>query len=328
MSRGNFFALGSAQFNAACELGMNPAVCLLVMARGTGRDNATTFWSALSVFNHSGMARRRAQEAIEILKGAGLIEVLQAGKRPRYKLHKPADEAELLWLPNELVDGAGNEVPPITRLRESSNLDLLQKFVLLYGLQDLDNDGGLPRSVVWSHFKREEICPVGPFILYGFSNEEILANSTGLFAGYKSQSDEGHKGAWIILTPLWEMGLLERVYYMAESTEPDAELIYPVGPHGTAAAMDELLDWLEETGGKGYAEEAISHGMQGVALNHIKKAAVVGLYRLTYRPKTGKTSRWYALEMERSEAMAGIVRQICQKEKPSRTVHIKAVQGF
>ncbi|WP_417247574.1 hypothetical protein [Celeribacter sp.] len=327
MSKGNFFALGSAEFVAACELGMNPAVALLVMARGTGRDNATTAWSALSVFNHSGMARRRAQEAIAKLQGAGLIDVLQSGKKPRYKLHKPTEEDKLLWLPNALIDGAGNETPPIARLRETGNLALLEKFVGLYGLQDLDSDGGLPRSIVWSHFEREEICPIGPFTFYGFSSEQIRAKSIGLFKDLHGQEDEdGNEGAWTVLKPLWTMGLIEHVHYMAESTDPDAELIYPVGPYGTAEAIDELISWLEEADGKGFATEAMCHSLQGVAPKHIKKAAVVGVFRLKYRPWTGKTSRWFALEMERAEAMVGIIRQICNEKTAS--VHIKAVQGF
>src|SRR5690606_37883389 len=143
--------------------------------RGTLKDNATTSWSALSVFNRTGMARRRAKEAIGKLVGAGLADLLQGGKRPRYKLHKPSDEDKLLWLPNTLVDGAGNEAPPIAKLREAGNLDLLQKFIQLYGLQDLDNDGGLPRSIAWSEFERETICSIGQFILYGFSNEKLLS---------------------------------------------------------------------------------------------------------------------------------------------------------
>lgn len=327
MAQGNFFAIGTKEFVHACSMGINSAVALLVMARGTGRDNATTAWSALSIFTYTGMARRRAQKAIESLVGAGLVEVLQAGKRPRYKLHKPADDADLLWLPNELIDGAGAEIPPVTKLREAGNIELLQKLVELYGVQDLDNDGGLPRSLVWSHFERSTICPVGLFNLYGFSNEKTLANSTGVFAEYANRQDEyGNRGAWMVLKPLVNMGLIECFWYMAESRQPDAELIYPVGPHGTGDAISDLIQWLEDTGGKGYAFEAQTHDVQGIAMKHIENANLVGVYRLRYRPKTGKTSRWWALELQQAEAMVGVVRQICNGEKV-RPVHIKAFQG-
>lgn len=327
MAQGNFFAIGAKEFVHACSLGINSAVALLVMARGSGRDNATTSWSALSIFTRTGMARRRAQVAIESLIEAKLVEVLQVGKRPRYKLHKPTDDAELLWLPNELIDGAGAEIPPVTKLREAGNIELLQKLIELYGVHDLDNDGGLPRSLVWAHFERSTICPVGLFTLYGFRNETRRAAATGLFADYANREDErGNRGAWMVLTPLVDLGLIELSLYMAESQSPDAELIYPVGPHGTGDAMYDLIQWLEDTGGKGYAFEAQTHDALGIAMKHIENANLVGLYRLRYRPKTGKTSRWWALELQQAEAMVEMVRQQCSGEKV-RPVHIKAFQG-
>lgn len=327
--KGGFFAVGRDEFLEACELGMNTAVSLLVMARGTGRDNATTSWSAFSVLQHTGLARRRAKEAIDALIKNNIVELLEikAGKYPKYKISKPEDDKYLLWLPNELIDGAAGEVPPIGRLRETGNVDLLEKFVRLYGVQDLDNDGGIPRDIAWSKFEREKICPIGHFVLYGFSKEETCSSAKDLFEDYAGKADDdGNKGAWIILTPLHQMGLLEKVYYMAESSEPNAELIYPVGPHGTGDAMSELLTWLEEGQGSGFALQAKRLSKQGVALKHIKNAAMVGLYRLRYRPKTGKTSRWWAKENEQAEAMVGLVSQMYKKKVPA--VHIKAIQGF
>lgn len=326
--RGDFFAIGLDEFLEACELGMNPAVSLLVMARGTGRDNATTSWSALSVWQHTGIARRRAKEAIEALIEKEIVELIEikAGKFPKYKIRKPEDSKRLLWLPNTIIDGAASEVPPVTKLRETGNIDLLQKFVQLYGIQDLDSDGGIPRDVARSTFDREKICPIGHIILYGFSNENTTATSSGLFDGYGDRTDEDeNSGAWTVLEPLIQMGLLEKVYYMAESSESNAELIYPVGQHGTGDAIWELMTWLEEGDGKGFAFQAQGHEAQGIVPKHIKNAAMVGLYRLLYRPKTGKTSRWLAIEMEQAEAMVGLVSQICREKRS--TVHIKVSQG-
>ncbi len=326
---GGFFAIGRDEFLEACELGMNPAVSLLVLARGTGRDNATTSWSALSVYEHTGIACRRAKEAIGALIENNIVELLEikAGKFPKYKISKPEDDTSLLWLPNELIDAAADEVPPITKLRETGNIDLLEKFVRLYGIQDLDSDGGIPRDVAWTTFDREKICPIGHFVLYGFSEEKLQASYKDPFVDLVGKTDEdGNKGPWTVLSPLIQMGLLEKVYYMAESSESNAELIYPVGPHGTDDAMWELMIWLEESGGKGFALQAQEHNKQGIALNHIKNAAMVGLFRLRYRPKTRKTSRWWAIEMEQAEAMVGLVSQMCKKK--DSPVHIKAFQGF
>lgn len=324
---GKFFAIGAREFANACDLGMNPAVSLLVMARGTINDNATTSWSALSIFNHTGIARRRAQKAIEALIDSGLVRLTKKGTRPRYKLQKPKDEKSLLWLPNELIDGAGKEVPPIMKLRESSNLELLQKFIELYGVQDLDNDGGLPRTVAWSHFSRNKICDTGHFTLYAFNRKATTAKSDGLFADYQGREDDkGNQGPWTILNPLAEMGLLRHYLYMAESEDPEAELIYPVNEE-TEIAIAGLQNWLEESGGIGFSERSYEVEHLGVAVSYAKKATMVGLYRLHYRPKTGKTSRWWAMERSRTEAMVGLVDQIVQPEE-EQSVHIKAVQSF
>lgn len=327
MSKGNFFAIGADEFNQACKLGIQQAVAFLVMARGTVRDNCTTSWSVLAIFNHSGLARRRAQAAVDSIVEAGLVEVLREGKKPKYKLKKPDDDKKLLWLPNELVTGAGNEIPPITKLRETGNLDLLQKFIQLYGLQDLDSDGGIPRSVVRGEYSRQQICPVGPFIVYGFACEKVFAYNSGLFKGYDKKTDEkGNKGPWTALAPLKEMGLIEYAVYMAESSDNDAELIYPVNVETQTAMMD-LAYWFSETEASGYAREIEEAESFGIAPKHITNATMVGVFRLKYRPKTGKTSRWWAQECEMTQAICAIVESLCVS-KATKPKPIAANQFF
>ena len=326
MSQGNFFAVGADEFVAACEIGINAAVTFLILARGTGRDNATTAWSALSVFKYSGMARRRAKDAIVALANAELVEVLQTGKKPRYRLQKPEDDASLLWLPNELIDGAGEEIPPITKLREAGKLELLEKFIRLYGLQDLDNEGGLPRAIARTTFERKIICPIAHSVLYGFTETETTSIASGLFAEYAGRiDDKGNKGAWMVLSPLLRFGLLEQVYYMAESGDHDAELIYPINDD-VESAHEGLTFWLEDRDGKGFAMEAQSSDHIGIAGEHIENATMIGLLRLRYRPKTGKTARWRALDREKTEAIVKTINTICFPPE-LELVHIKVNQG-
>lgn len=326
LSKGNFFAVGGDEFATASKLGMNPAVAFLVMARGTQADNATTAWSALACFNHSGMARRRAQTAIGALIDAGLVHVLREGKKPLYRLKKPDDDKRLIWLPNEIIDGAGGEIPPITRLRETDRLDLLQVFILLYGLQDLDNDGGIPRKFARKHYARTKICDVGHMTLYGFNHDATTANACGVFERYHKQKDEdGNQGAWIALTPLSSMGLIESTKYMAESDDDESELIYPINEATTSAAFA-VVDSLEENGAHGYAQKAMEHEYLGLAPQHIKKATMIGLYRMKYRPKTGKTGRWWAMENQQTDALVTVANTLLGVKK-APVVHIKAYQG-
>lgn len=325
MSQGNFFAIGCDEFASACEMGMRPAVSLLVMARGTGKDNRTTKWSAQAVFQKTGIAWRRAQEAIETLVAGDLVEVKRAGKHPLYKLRKPEDDSKLIWLPNELIDGAGNEVPPVTKLREKGNLELLEKYIQLYAKHDIDNDGGLPRSIAWRSYTRERICPIGPYMLYGFQKKETYARAAGLLSQFSGVKDEaGNQGAWIVLSPLLSLGLLELVSYVVESDDPDSELIYPVN-NETNEAIDTLQNWLEETDGNGFARQISFYDETCFVPKHIEEVAMVGIYRMTYRPKTGKTSRWWAMERERTEAMINTIGAICTHK--GKVVDIKACKG-
>jgi hypothetical protein len=319
--KGEFFSIGKGQFLNACELGMNPAIALLILARGTGADNVTTSWSALAVFNHSGMARRRAREAIDSLIDSAMLKLVKGGTKPRYKLNKPKNKDLLLWLPNALIDGVGKEVPPITKLRESCSVELLEKFIELYDEQDLETDGGIPRSIARVEYDRTRICSVGPFILYGFHERATLAAAGGILAEYFGVEDEyGNLGAWTILKPLIDMGLIQCVTYIAESAEMESELIYPVNAE-TNDALESLIYWLEESGGVGYAFKAREFEYHGIAMEHIKQATMVGLLRMTYRPKTSKTSRWWARDRQAVGAMTGLIEHICFREKRRKCAH-------
>lgn len=302
MSQGNFFAVGAAEFEKACDLGLRPAVALLVMARGTLKDQATTSWSAQAVFDNTGMAWRRAKEAIQALIEARIVTQLKAGKTPRYKLAKPKDTDGFIWLPNEIVDGAGNEVPPVRRLRERGDTLLFRKFIQLYSAQDLTADGGLPRTLARSVYSREKICPVGAFIVYGFKHETTSCNASGVLAECNGlEDDEGNRGGWIVLNPLRTMGLIEEVRYMTESEDYESELLYPMNAE-TEEATYGLIPFFDSSGGAGFARKIeIYHPLVGIALRDLNAPTLIGVFRLRYRPKTAKTTVWYANELGLTE---------------------------
>jgi hypothetical protein len=89
--RGGFFAVDRRTWARACSSGLNAAVAYLVLARGTARDNRTTAWSVQAVEKYTSISRGRAQQALELLAGNGLVEVLREGTRPKY-LMRPAHE--------------------------------------------------------------------------------------------------------------------------------------------------------------------------------------------------------------------------------------------
>lgn len=323
MSQGNFFAIGADEFAKACELGLRPAVAFLVLACGTQKDNSTTSWSAQAVFNHTGMAWRRATDAIEALVNANLVSVIKTGKKPRYKLNKPTDMDSFIWLPREIIEGAGNETPPVRRLRERGNALLLQKFIELYAVHDLTADGGLPRTLVRIDYERTVLGPCGVFVMYGFKHKATAANSVGPLKSLTGvEDDDKNKGAWIVLSPLHQMGLLEITTYMAESSDYESELLYQVNDK-TNEAMTQLSCHLDLGGGQGFSRSLDAYlPLAGLAVRDLKDATMVGVYRLRYRPKTAKTTVWYATEQAQTERFVAGVNKLCGLD-----VDIKGFQG-
>lgn len=318
---GKFFAVGRPQFIQACHLGMNPAVAFLVMARGTLADNSTTSWSALAIYKYSGVARRRGKKAIELLINEGLVEAISEASKPKYKLAKPGNHDDLVWLPNTLVDGAGKEIPPIMKLREYGNLEILEKFILLYHEQDLEADGGIPRTIARRDFRRERIGEIGPFNLFGFCPEAWTASSVGIFSECKGRGDEnGCEGAWIILEPLMKMGLLDKSLYVCESSEKESELIYPVVAE-TQDAIEELWEWAEQVNRYDFLDKREEFEHFGIALQHIPNACLTGCLRLRYRPHTSKTSKWWASEQTNIQAMVGLIRNSCDVASGFKRAH-------
>jgi hypothetical protein len=84
--KGEFFAVDRRIWAMVCERGMNAAVAYLIQARGTGRDQRTTHWSAAAIETYTGTSRLRARAAIKDLQLAGLTRVLRGGTHPRYDL--------------------------------------------------------------------------------------------------------------------------------------------------------------------------------------------------------------------------------------------------
>lgn len=316
--KGEFFAIGKQQWAAACKLGLNPAVVFMVMARGTGRDNSTTSWSAEAAFRHTGLAWRRGNDAIGKLCEAGLVTKEQAGKHPRYKLTRPEAVESMIWLPNELVTGAAKETPPLAKLRQGQDINYLQAFVDLYGEQDLAGDGGLPRRLIHTPYKtRERICGWGPFDVIGFRNDENLSycNTIGPLERFreKTKPKEGWT-SWKFLGALEQMGLLERANYLAESDDPDSELIHPLTGDELAlnvrAAAANLAS--ELPGGFSYEVENFDYVLP--IPQHMTKATVVGIMRLRYRPRTARTSAWYAKHVESCREYEALYERLAKGE--------------
>lgn len=88
---GEFFKMDRVVWNSVCALGLNPAVAYFVLARGTGGDNRTSFWSVNSIEKWTSVSRAHANKAVKDLIAAGFVRQDRGGSYPRYYM-MPADE--------------------------------------------------------------------------------------------------------------------------------------------------------------------------------------------------------------------------------------------
>jgi hypothetical protein len=326
MARGDFFAIDRRSWALVCSLGMNPTVVYLVLARGSGRDNCSTSWSANAVAEHTGVSWTRAKEAILGLEKARLVDVTNGGSRPRYRLrpwgeidlNASNDPAEMIWLPNTLVTGAANESPPVELLRQTRDVLQLRLFVDLYHAQNLADDGGISRRTIYKRFERRSLGERGEHVVFAFWEDKKFCEHVAITSVHcrncsaprpKKQCGSGWAEDFFArFSCLERLGLVEWNAHLFEGDDEDAEAIHPLGSCGghPSAALE-----LEQRLGLA-AEDAANALLPNWTVDqeilnsdnppewlvpvqaHRAKASVVGIARLRYRPHTAMTAAWRA----------------------------------
>ena len=218
-----------------------------------------------------------------------------------------------VWLPNALIDGAANEVPPVELIRQTRSLPTLRLLVELYAAQFLPNYGGVPRNLLKVEFDRVKIGEQGPFIVWGFRSTHKVAGRElycPFLAGIYRKRDDGTQvdagmdaSFWPAVHTLEILGLVEKVGMLLDGDDADAEIIHPYAMRGGEPAERELalaanfaaqvmlteakLNWAEQ---EGYHLVPVRR--------HIGNVALAEVYRLKYRSHTKATAAWYALMVE------------------------------
>ncbi|MFT4247677.1 MAG: hypothetical protein QM581_06510 [Pseudomonas sp.] len=308
-----FFAIRRDTFIQACELGVNPGTALLVLARGTGGDNITTAWSAEAASKRLGLRWTAAKEAIAALIKAGIVIQLE-GRRPRYKL---AQQGDAIWLPNTIVDGVGQEIPPVHKLRQMQDPMALRLFGELYAEQNLREDGGITQAVTYRSYTREKIGQFGASVVWYFTYENawVAWGNPATDPHFIKDANKGKQGKDFFrrFAMLESAGLIEWVPYLYEG--PKGEPIHPLAwngmdiekdlYHACVAAGRALLtanqrDWLDANRSGGWLVPAPAH---------IGEVAMIGVARLKYRPHTRLTAAWWADYQTRCEQFTAAYRE-------------------
>lgn len=286
----DFFIIDRDVFLKACDRGMNAAVSYLVMACGSQGNNRTTWWSANSIAERVGITRPRAKSAISELIDASVVALVSGGSRPRYHLTFPDCDNGYLYLPKSIIEGAADEIPPIERLRQTRNITNLIVFILLYGIQDLDNAGGLP-SDMFDDFPSETQ------VLYENKTMrlEVVAEHTYRlsWAWYGKSSvfsfiEMDFNDFSSAFAELRDMGLVSVKSVIFDHHDYDGEIIGSTHGYGYVEELDIAMRKR-----KTMAKWPSGHYM--IIPAHIKTACVRCVGVMRYRAQTSKTARWFAL---------------------------------
>lgn len=310
-----FFAVGVDTFVRSCGLGLNPASALLVLARGSGRDNITTKWSAQAVAARLGMRWRSAKEAIEALEGGRIVKRDKDSSRPRYTIQRKGRD---VWLPNALMDGVASETPPIARLRQTQDVMALRLLVELYGSQNLREDGGISPTVFRWRYERERLGEYGQYIVWRFFDGTLSASHRKqiLKPHFVKEDESSDYPFWSRHEVLHWLGLLEWVPYLYEGQ--DGEPIHALNCKGSIADETALYSSCTEAATRCLTEWQLDRlakdgGIVAPVPRHIGQAALIGIGRLRYRPRTKLTGAWWVNHVTRCREFAASYDAIAQE---------------
>jgi hypothetical protein len=111
----------------------------------------------------------------------------------------------------------------------------LKLFIHLYDVNNLPNDGGVSRAILYREYNLKKVSQRGPLTIWGFDSgcTTFSASATPLhnffLTGQKNDkgADTGMPDFWSALEGLSSCGLMNFIPYVFESNKPEAEMMHP-----------------------------------------------------------------------------------------------------
>jgi hypothetical protein len=329
-----FFAIDRMQFHTVCSLGIAPAIAYLVMAAGTGSDHSLTFWSVNAIEKYTGLSRGRARDAIELLRKQGLLKKcgkpLYIGSNilQRRRLALPArTKRHLVWLPTQLVTGAGREQTPLDIVREMSDVLALRLLVDLYDAQNLPEHWGINPLIIRQDWNREKVGERGEWVIWGFASNSLQAwkNETTEPHIKREKPKDNWEALWSRIHSLTHAGLIEWVPTLVGSSNEDIQPIMPVG--GSLEPEISLRDAIRDAAWNTLTEWQMDRVEDNVLLvpvrRHLSDCRVIGIARMRYRPQTKQISQWFAQICACVRQHLPIYQKLARKNDVQDQVYIK-----
>lgn len=235
--------------------------------------------------------------------------------------HHDAEAAarpDWIWLPNAIIDGAGDEVAPVELIRQTDSVPALRLFVDLYGVQVLDEDGGIHFRRIRQEYERHRVGEQGPFVVWGFVPGGELTWPDAPFVAPHLTGEKDEKGRdkgadvfWACWRRLRDLGLVEMVAHLVHADTAEGEILHPMAMEGTGLEIEREVRRAAEAaalrmvtpGQLGWAHDQNVVALAPV-LRHIEGVRMLGVARLRYRPKTARTLAFAAREVEWREVVA------------------------
>ena len=213
----------------------------------------------------------------------------------------PRAPGEAVYLPNELVDGIGENPSPVELIRQTGDAMTLRLLVDLYTAHRLDEWHGVDPRIVWQKF--EEVCrvEVGSVLVLGWNAPKPWVGWANTITPPHKTIGANHQDAFFArIRTLQDLGLLVFVPHVVDG---DGAPVYPcslsaghpleveLGKAAVGAAFGALSSW--DPGSK-REDPTASADILAVVPPHMARASLVGVARLTFRPKTAMTAAWLA----------------------------------
>jgi hypothetical protein len=219
-------------------------------------------------------------------------------------------EPDWIWLPNEVVTGAAGEIPPLELVRQTQDPMTLRLLIDMYHAQNLREDGGVSRRVMWRKYERVMVGERAQLIVWGFNRSNDWARWDELLTAphrreeltEEEKATGKNKGVDFFrrTAQLSDLGLIEWVAHLVESDDESGEIIHPLNTGGSNSIEDRLGRGAHEAGraliADGQYDWALNQGVEFLVPvpRHIANVQVVGIARLRYRPHTRMTAGWWA----------------------------------
>lgn len=306
--------------------GINEMVVFLALSCGTDSEHVKSTWSINSIKKYIGLTDIPAKKALHNLVTYGFVKVikpvLKAGDRPEYEVKNTTNEqGDYIWLPNSLIVGVKGENSPVNRLKKRNDKRLLYYFIRLYFFQDMKETGCISQQIIHAA-PYEGIDKLETKLVTKINNKYNLlkldyqwfTSSNTNFGTFGTTSTTGtgkrqksfftteycpklnERGAWVIFRPLWDMKLVEPVFFMSDSPDDSLDderiFMYELFSESQKKIANNILSWFGESDERMIALKSISNKgndtrrtAYGFVDNDYANASIKPMFRLKYRTK-------------------------------------------